>query len=180
MIMIFITWALQRYQLEDMLAEEFSTDSRSVKTGLILFCFGGVFVTLSCHSCKPPSRHWSFGASLVRYWRDRSGMYCTVQYIILLATLVIEHPRRAPGVHTYLEVVASIPVTVKDLTGMNVITACILPLGVIVHSVSKHQGHRNHGLPAHNHIDDHDPALRFTIYANHDVLGSPSQSTICW
>lgn len=198
-IMVFITWALKRYQREVMSSEEFSTASRSVKTGLI-----AASVVSS----------WTWAATLLQstsqaYKNGVSGplWYATgacVQ-VVLFATLAIELKRRAPGAHTYLEVVkmrfgtaghvvymcfglaTNILVTlmlltggsavVKDLTGMNVAAACLLlPLGVILYTLFG-------GIKA-TFITDYLHTIvllviilvfAFTTYANHDVLGSPSR-----
>ncbi|KAG5355040.1 Urea active transporter [Yarrowia sp. B02] len=198
-IMIFITWALRRYQREVMSSEEFSTASRSVKTGLI-----AASVVSS----------WTWAATLLQstsqaYKNGVSGplWYATgacVQ-VVLFATLAIELKRRAPGAHTYLEVVkmrfgpaghivfmcfglaTNILVTlmlltggsavVKDLTGMNVVAACLLlPLGVIMYTLFG-------GIKA-TFITDYLHTIvllaiilvfAFTTYANHDILGSPGK-----
>lgn len=199
MIMIFITWAMRRYQREVMSSEEFSTASRSVKTGLI-----AASVVSS----------WTWAATLLQstsqaYKNGVSGplWYSTgacVQ-VLLFATLAIELKRRAPGAHTYLEVIkmrfgpaghvvfmcfglaTNILVTlmlltggsavVKDLTGMNVVAACLLlPLGVILYTLFG-------GIKA-TFITDYLHTIillviilvfAFTTYANHDVLGSPGK-----
>lgn len=139
---------------------------------------------------------------MVLHWRLCPGP--------LFATLAIELKRRAPGAHTYLEVIkmrfgpaghivfmcfglaTNILVTlmlltggsavVKDLTGMNVVAACLLlPLGVILYTLFG-------GIKA-TFITDYLHTIillviilvfAFTTYANHDVLGSPVRSTIFW
>ncbi|KAG5356465.1 Urea active transporter [Yarrowia sp. C11] len=198
-VMVFITWALRRYQREVMSSEEFSTASRSVKAGLI-----AASVVSS----------WTWAATLLQstsqaYKNGVSGplWYATgaTTQVVLFATLAIELKRRAPGAHTYLEVVkmrfgaaghvvfvvfalmTNTMVTlmlltggsavVNDLTGMHVAAACILlPLGVVLFTLFG-------GIKA-TFITDYLNNIillvmiilfAFTTYSSHEVLGSPSK-----
>ncbi|AOW02940.1 Sodium:solute symporter family-domain-containing protein [Yarrowia lipolytica] len=198
-VMVFITWALRRYQREVMSSEEFSTASRSVKAGLI-----AASVVSS----------WTWAATLLQsssqaYKNGVSGplWYATgaTTQVVLFATLAIELKRRAPGAHTYLEVVkmrfgpaghavfmvfalmTNTLVTlmlltggsavVNDLTGMHVAAACILlPLGVVLFTLFG-------GIKA-TFITDYINNIvllimiilfAFTTYSNHEVLGSPGK-----
>ncbi|KAK6198817.1 urea active transport protein [Scheffersomyces amazonensis] len=156
--MMLITYVLRRYNREIMTAEEFATAGRSVKTGLI-----SAAVVSS----------WTWAATLLTsttivYDYGISGGFfyaagATVQ-ITLFACLAIKGKERAPGAHTYLEIVkarygtlthciyifwclaTNILVTtmlltggsavVNDLTGMNTVAACLLlPLGVLLYTL---------------------------------------------
>lgn len=198
-VMVFITWALKRYQREVMSSEEFSTASRSVKAGLI-----AASVVSS----------WTWAATLLQstsqaYKNGVSGplWYATgaTTQVLLFATLAIELKRRAPGAHTYLEVVkmrfgpaghmvfmcfglaTNTLVTlmlltggsaaINELTGMHVVAACfLLPVGVILFTLFG-------GIKATFITDYLNNIILlamillfvFTTYAKHDVLGSPSK-----
>ncbi|KAI9374824.1 putative urea transporter [Aspergillus egyptiacus] len=158
LVMIFITWALKRYQHEVITSEMFSTAGRSVKSGLV-----AAAVVSS----------WTWAATLlqsttVAYQYGTSGPFfyasgATVQ-IILFATLAIELKRRAPNAHTFLEAIrarygkavhlvfivfclfTNILVTAMLLTGGSAVmttmtgvptaAACfLLPLGVVVYTL---------------------------------------------
>ena len=197
--MILTTSSLRRYQKEIITSEEFSTAGRSVKTGLI-----AASVVSS----------WTWAATLLQsssqaYKNGVSGPFwyasgATVQ-IILFATIALELKRKAPGAHTYLEIIkvrygaaghfvylffgicTNILVTamlltggsavVNDLTGVNTVAACfLLPLGVIVYTLFG-------GIKA-TFLTDYVHTVvilviilifSFTTYATSNVLGSPSK-----
>ncbi|KAJ5586794.1 Sodium/solute symporter [Penicillium hispanicum] len=158
LLMIFITWALKRYQNEVQTSEMFSTAGRSVKSGLV-----AAAVVSS----------WTWAATLlqssaVAYKYGISGPFfyasgATVQ-ILLFATLAIELKRRAPNAHTFLEVIrarygttvhvvfivfclmTNILVTamlltggsavMTSLTGVHTAAACFLfPIGVVLYTL---------------------------------------------
>ncbi|RLL99741.1 hypothetical protein CFD26_108090 [Aspergillus turcosus] len=158
LVMIFITWALRRYQHEVQTSEMFSTAGRSVKSGLV-----AAAVVSS----------WTWAATLlqssaVAYQYGVSGPFfyasgATVQ-IILFATLAIELKRRAPNAHTFLEalrarygtavhlvfivfcLMTNILVTamlltggsavMTSLTGVHTAAACfLLPIGVVLYTI---------------------------------------------
>ncbi|KAG9974675.1 urea active transporter-like protein, partial [Aureobasidium melanogenum] len=155
--MMFITWALRRYNNELQTSEVFSTAGRSVKSGLV---------------AAAVISSWTWAATLlqssaVAYDYGVSGPFwyasgATVQ-VILFATLAIELKRRAPNAHTFLEAIraryggithgvfivfgfmTNILVTamlltggsavIEDLTGMNPVAACfLLPVGVVAYT----------------------------------------------
>lgn len=198
-LMIFLTWALKRYQREVVTSEEFNTAGRSVKTGLI--------ATAVVSS-------WTWAATLLQssaqaYKNGVSGPFwyasgACVQ-IILFATLAIELKRKAPGAHTYLEVIkvrygpithciymffavcTNILVTamlltggsatLNDLTGMHVAAACILlPLGVMIYTVFG--GLKSTILSDYIHtiiLMVMVLLFAFTTYATSETLGSPGK-----
>ncbi|KAJ5278779.1 hypothetical protein N7478_004151 [Penicillium angulare] len=158
LLMIFITWALKRYQNEVQTSEMFSTAGRSVKSGLV-----AAAVVSS----------WTWAATLlqssaVAYKYGVSGPFfyasgATVQ-ILLFATIAIELKRRAPNAHTFLEVIrarygtmvhvvfivfclmTNILVTamlltggsavMTSLTGVSTPAACfLLPIGVVLYTL---------------------------------------------
>ncbi|KAJ5656948.1 hypothetical protein N7507_008898 [Penicillium longicatenatum] len=158
LLMIFITWALKRYQNEVQTSEMFSTAGRSVKSGLV-----AAAVVSS----------WTWAATLlqssaVAYKYGVSGPFfyasgATVQ-ILLFATIAIELKRRAPNAHTFLEVIrarygttvhvvfivfclmTNILVTamlltggsavMTSLTGVSTTAACyLLPIGVVLYTL---------------------------------------------
>ncbi|KAF2459739.1 urea active transporter [Lineolata rhizophorae] len=198
-IMVFITWALRRYQYEKQTSEMFSTAGRSVKSGLV-----AAAVTST----------WTWAATLlqssgVAYRYGVSGPFwyasgATVQ-IILFATVAIELKRRAPNAHTFLEVVRARygPIThmvyivfccfcnilvtamlltggsavVNSLTGIPTAAACFLfPIGVVIYTMVG-------GIKA-TFITDYVNSLViviiififvFTAYSSNAVLGSPGR-----
>lgn len=197
--MIVTTYCLRRYQKEKMTAEEFNTSGRTVKTGLI--------------ACAVVSS-WTWAATLLQsttqaYKNGISGPYwyasgATVQ-VVLFATLAIELKRKAPGAHTYLEVVrarfgtvahfvfmffaaacnflvmamllAGAGATTNALTGMHPVAAMFLiPLGTCIYVLFG-------GLKA-TILSDYMHTivlfvimflLIFTVYATNDYLGSPGR-----
>ncbi|CAK36917.1 hypothetical protein CBS115989_979 [Aspergillus niger] len=197
LLMIFITWALKRYQNEVQTSEMFSTAGRSVKSGLV-----AAAVVSS----------WTWAATLlqsttVAYEYGISGPFfyasgATVQ-IILFATLAIELKRRAPNAHTFLEalrarygtvvhvvfivfcLMTNILVTamlltggsavLTSLTGVNTVAACfLLPIGVVLYTLFG-------GIKA-TFITDYLHTVviivvififAFSAYATSDKLGSP-------
>ncbi|KAL2868815.1 sodium:solute symporter family protein [Aspergillus lucknowensis] len=158
LVMIFITWALKRYQHEVITSEMFSTAGRSVKSGLV---------------ASAVVSSWTWAATLlqssaVAYQYGTSGPFfyasgATVQ-IILFATLAIELKRRAPNAHTFLEAIrarygavvhvvfivfclmTNILVTamlltggsavLTSMTGVSTTAACfLLPIGVVLYTI---------------------------------------------
>lgn len=195
--MIATTYCLRRYQKEIITSEEFSTAGRSVKTGLI---------------ASAVVSSWTWAATLLQatsqaYKNGVSGPFwyasgATVQ-IILFATVAIELKKKAPGAHTYLEIIkerygtiahvvymvfaiaTNILVTamlitggaavVNDLTGMHIIAACLLlPLGVMIYTLFG-------GIKA-TFLTDYVHSVimlviiimfTFTVYVTSPYLGSP-------
>ncbi|KAH0273614.1 urea active transporter-like protein, partial [Aureobasidium melanogenum] len=195
--MMFITWALRRYNNELQTSEVFSTAGRSVKSGLV---------------AAAVISSWTWAATLlqssaVAYDYGVSGPFwyasgATVQ-VILFATLAIELKRRAPNAHTFLEAIraryggithgvfivfgfmTNILVTamlltggsavIEDLTGMNPVAACfLLPVGVVAYTMFG-------GIKA-TFITDwvHTVVIlviiflfAFTAYSTNEILGSP-------
>lgn len=196
-LMIFLTWALKRYQKEVVTSEEFNTAGRSVKKGLI--------ATAVVSS-------WTWAATLLQssaqaYKNGVSGPFwyasgATVQ-IILFATLAIELKRKAPGAHTYLEIIrvrygaithgvymvfaicTNILVTamlltggsavLSDLTGMSTVAACfLLPVGVIIYTIFG--GLKSTILSDYIHTIILMVMIMifvFSAYATNEILGSP-------
>lgn len=197
--MIFVTFALRRYQREKIDAAEFATAGRSVRSGLI------VSAVVSS---------WTWAATLLVSTTQgySNGMFGPISYaaggsvqIVLFATLGIEMKRKAPTVYTYLEVVrhrfgayahciymfyaiatnilvmamliAGASATTESLTGMHPVAACFLiPLGVTLYTVAG-------GLKA-TFLTDYTHTIilyvviflfAFTVYANSDFLGSPGR-----
>ncbi|KAJ5654585.1 Sodium/solute symporter [Penicillium lividum] len=199
LLMIFITWALKRYQNEVQTSEMFSTAGRSVKSGLV-----AAAVVSS----------WTWAATLlqssaVAYKYGVSGPFfyasgATVQ-ILLFATVAIELKRRAPNAHTFLEVIrarygttvhvvfivfclmTNILVTamlltggsavMTSLTGVSTTAACfLLPIGVVLYTLFG-------GIKA-TFITDYMHTVvilvviflfAFSAYATNAELGSPSR-----
>ncbi|KAJ6101994.1 hypothetical protein N7486_004421 [Penicillium sp. IBT 16267x] len=199
LLMIFITWALKRYQNEVQTSEMFSTAGRSVKSGLV-----AAAVVSS----------WTWAATLlqssaVAYKYGISGPFfyasgATVQ-ILLFATVAIELKRRAPNAHTFLEVVRARYGTVvhvvfivfclmtnvlvtsmlltggsavmTSLTGVSTAAACyLLPIGVVLYTIFG-------GIKA-TFITDYMHTVvilvviflfAFSAYATNAELGSPSR-----
>ncbi len=197
--MIGVTAGLRRYQKEIITSEEFATAGRSVKSGLIAtavvssWTWAATLLTSSGQAYK----HGVSGA----FWYASGA---TVQ-IILFATLAIELKRKAPGAHTYLELVkvrygslchivfcffavatnfmvtamllAGGSAVVSDVTGMNTIAAIwLLPLFVVVYTIFG-------GLKA-TFLTDYIHTIvlvviimifALTTYAAGDKLGSPGK-----
>ncbi|KAL4884525.1 Sodium:solute symporter family-domain-containing protein [Aspergillus karnatakaensis] len=199
LVMIFITWALKRYQHEVITSEMFSTAGRSVKSGLV---------------ASAVVSSWTWAATLlqssaVAYQYGTSGPFfyasgATVQ-IILFATLAIELKRRAPNAHTFLEAIrarygtpvhivfiifclmTNILVTAMLLTGGSAVmttmtgvptaAACfLLPIGVVLYTLFG-------GIKA-TFITDYMHTVviiviififSFSAYATNDKLGSPGK-----
>lgn len=156
--MIAITAALRRYQREKVDSEEFATAGRSVKTGLI---------------ASAVVSSWTWAATLLQsttqaYKNGISGPFWyaagAMVQIVLFATVAIELKRKAPGAHTYLEVIktrygtqahfifmffaiacnilvtsmllAGGSATIISLTGMNPVAVIfLLPLGVMLYTL---------------------------------------------
>ncbi|CAG8060522.1 unnamed protein product [Penicillium olsonii] len=199
LLMIFITWALKRYQNEVQTSEMFSTAGRSVKSGLV-----AAAVVSS----------WTWAATLlqstaVAYKYGVSGPFfyasgACVQ-IILFATLAIELKRRAPNAHTFLEVIrarygttvhivfivfclmTNILVTamlltggsavMTSLTGVPTAAACfLLPIGVVLYTLFG--GIKATFITDYMHtvvILDVIFLFAFSAYATNAELGSPSK-----
>ncbi|KAL3454546.1 Sodium:solute symporter family-domain-containing protein [Aspergillus insuetus] len=199
LVMIFITWALKRYQHEVITSEMFSTAGRSVKSGLV---------------ASAVVSSWTWAATLlqssaVAYQYGTSGPFfyasgATVQ-IILFATLGIELKRRAPNAHTFLEAIrarygtpvhivfivfclmTNILVTamlltggsavLTSMTGVSTTAACfLLPIGVVLYTLFG-------GIKA-TFITDYMHTVviiviififSFSAYATSDKLGSPGK-----
>lgn len=156
--MVLTTFCLKRYNKEIMTAEEFATAGRSVKTFLLSSAVVSSW-TWAATLLTSTVQVYSNGVSGALYYAAGA----TVQ-IILFSCLAIKGKERAPAAHTYLEIVkarygsithgvycfwgfaTNVLVTamlltggsavVHDLTGMNVVAACLLlPLGVVVYTL---------------------------------------------
>lgn len=197
--MILTTFVLRRYQKEVITSEEFSTAGRSVKTGLI-----AAAVVSS----------WTWAATLLQsstqaYKNGISGPYFYAAgaccQIILFAFIAIKAKQKAPGAHTYLEIVkarygpiahavfiffafaTNVLVTamlltggsaaVTALTGMNTVAAIFLfPVGVMIYTLFG-------GIKA-TFLTDYIHTIAiiviiltfaFTTYATSPLLGSPTK-----
>lgn len=156
--MVLTTFCLRRYNKEIMTAEEFSTAGRSVKTFLLSSAVVSSW-TWAATLLTSTVQVYNNGVSGAIYYAAGA----TVQ-IILFACLAIKGKERAPHAHTYLEIIrarygsithgvycfwgfaTNFLVTamlltggsavVHDLTGMNVVAACLLlPLGVVIYTL---------------------------------------------
>lgn len=197
--MIATTFALKRYQKERMTSEEFATAGRSVKTGLI---------------ASAVVSSWTWAATLLQSTTEayKVGVSGSFYYacgamvqIVLFATLAIELKRKAPGAHTYLEIVkhrfgslthcvflffamatnilvfamllAGGSATIEYLTGMHPVAAVfLLPLGVAIYTLFG-------GLKA-TFLTDYVHTIIlfviiflfvFSVFANNSHLGSPGR-----
>lgn len=197
--MMLITYVLKRYRSEVMTAEEFSTAGRSVKKYLVSACVVSSW-TWSATLLTSTTQTYNNGVCGAYFYA--AGASCQ---IILFSCLAIKAKERAPGAHTYLEIVkarygktthivyciwgiiTNILVTamllaggsavVSDLTNMNVVAACLLiPLGVVMYTLFG-------GLKATLITDYVHGAMvlfiaivfGFTVWATDDVLGSPGE-----
>lgn len=158
-IMISLTFFLRRYQKEIVTSEEFNTAGRSVSKGLIASAVVSSW-TWSATILTSTSQAYKNGVS-GPFWYASGA---TVQ-VILFSTLAIELKKKAPGAHTYLEVIkirygpvghsvflffaacTNILVTamlltgssavISNLTGMHSIAVCfLLPLSVAIFTLA--------------------------------------------
>ncbi|KAF2015853.1 urea active transporter-like protein [Aaosphaeria arxii CBS 175.79] len=156
--MVFVTWALKRYNNEEQTSEMFSTAGRSVKSGLVASAVVSSW-TWAATLLQSSSVAFRYGVSGPLWYAAGA----TVQ-ILLFATVAIELKRRAPNAHTFLEAVkarygpythfvfivfglfTNILVTamlltggsavISSLTGIPTAAACfLLPLGVIIYTM---------------------------------------------
>lgn len=156
--MMLTTFCLRRYNKEIMTAEEFATAGRSVKTFLLSSAVVSSW-TWAATLLTSTVQVYNNGVSGAMFYAAGA----TVQ-IILFACLAIKGKERAPHAHTYLEIIkaryggithgvycfwgfaTNVLVTamlltggsavVHDLTGMNVVAACLLlPLGVVIYTL---------------------------------------------
>ena len=156
--MVLTTFCLKRYNKEIMTAEEFATAGRSVKKFLLSAAVVSSW-TWAATLLTSTVQVYNNGVSGALYYAAGA----TVQ-IVLFSCLAIKGKERAPFAHTYLEIVqkryggithgiycfwgfaTNVLVTamlltggsavVHDLTGMNVVAACLLlPLGVVVYTL---------------------------------------------
>ncbi|CDK24104.1 unnamed protein product [Kuraishia capsulata CBS 1993] len=197
--MIATTWILRRYQREIITAEEFATAGRSVKTGLIASAVVSSW-TWAATLLQSTSQVYKNGIGGAFYYA--AGATCQ---IVLFAFLAVTTKSKAPGAHTYLELIkarygtaahfvyiffgisTNILVTamlltggsavITDITGMNSVAACfLLPVGVVIYTLFG-------GLKATFLTDyAHTIALviiiltfAFTAFASSDTLGSPGK-----
>lgn len=197
--MIFTTFVLRRYQKEIITSEEFSTAGRSVGTGLIAAAVVSSW-TWAATLLQSTTQAYKTGVSGAFYYA--SGACCQ---IVLFAFIAIKAKQKAPGCHTYLEIVKARygavthgvfvffafatnvlvtamlltggSATVADLTGMNTV-ACIFlfPIGVMVYTLFG-------GIKA-TFLTDYIHTIAiiviiltfaFTTYATSSVLGSPGK-----
>lgn len=197
--MIFITWALKRYQHEVQTSEMFSTAGRTVKSGLVASAVVSSW-TWAATLLQSSTVAYEYGVSGPFYYASGA----TVQ-ILLFATLAIELKRHAPNAHTFLEVIrarygivvhcvfivfclmTNILVTamlltggsavMHSLTGIPTAAACfLLPIGVVLYTVFG-------GIKA-TFITDYLHTIvivvvifvfAFNTYAVSDKLGSPGR-----
>lgn len=195
--MILTTFILRRYQKEVITSEEFSTAGRSVKTGLISAAVVSSW-TWAATLLESSTQAYKNGISGPFFYA--AGACCQ---IILFAFVAIKAKQRAPGAHTYLEIVkaryGSIAhcvfiffafatnvlvtamlltggsATVNSLTGMNTIAAIFLfPVGVMIYTLFG-------GIKA-TFLTDYIHTIAivviiltfaFTSFATSDLLGSP-------
>lgn len=156
--MVLTTFCLKRYNKEIMTAEEFATAGRSVRTFLLSAAVVSSW-TWAATLLTSTVQVYNNGVSGALFYAAGAMVQ-----IILFACLAIKGKERAPEAHTYLEIVkarygsvthgiycfwgfaTNVLVTamlltggsavVHDLTGMNVIAACLLlPLGVVVYTL---------------------------------------------
>ncbi|KAG7194990.1 uncharacterized protein KQ657_004102 [Scheffersomyces spartinae] len=197
--MVFTTYVLRRYQREVITAEEFATAGRSVKTGLISAAVVSSW-TWAATLLTSTTQTYNNGISGAFYYA--AGATCQ---IVLFACLAIKGKERAPGAHTYLEIVkcrygktthivyvtwgliTNILVTamlltggsavVSDLTGMHTVAACLLlPLGVVIYTLFG--GIKATFLTDYAHTVVIIVILMifgFLTWATSSVLGSPGQ-----
>ncbi|KAL1854563.1 urea active transporter [Paecilomyces lecythidis] len=197
-LMIFITWALKRYQHEVQTSEMFSTAGRSVKSGLVAAAVVSSW-TWAATLLQSTTVAYEYGVSGPFYYASGA----TVQ-ILLFATLAIELKRRAPNAHTFLEAVrarygtvvhcvfivfclmTNILVTamlltggsavMTALTGVHTAAGCfLLPIGVVLYTLFG-------GIKA-TFVTDYIHTIfivviifvfAFSAYATSSKLGSPS------
>ncbi|CCE72652.1 Piso0_000242 [Millerozyma farinosa CBS 7064] len=195
--MMLTTYVLRRYNREVITAEEFATAGRSVKKSLISAAVVSSW-TWAATLLTSTTQTYSNGIAGAFYYA--AGATCQ---IVLFACLAIKAKERAPGAHTYLEIVrqrygtathavmlffgiaANILVTamllsggsavVNDLTGMNVVAACLLlPLGVVLYTLFG--GIKATFLTDYAHtvvIVVIIMVFTFSAFATSDKLGSP-------
>lgn len=198
LVMIGMTFSLRRYQKEVVTSEEFTTAGRSVGKGLIASAVVSSWTWVAT-LMQSSAKTYSVGISGA-YWYAAGA---TVQ-VILFATLAIELKKKAPGAHTYLEIIkvrygsvghlvylffaicTNILVTVMlleggsavfgDLTGMSVVAACFLiPVSVAVFTFAG--GLKSTFLSDYLHtviLVAIIMTFTFTTYATSDLIGSPS------
>lgn len=197
--MICTTFVLRRYQKEVITSEEFSTAGRSVKTGLIAAAVVSSW-TWAATLLQSSTQAYKNGISGPYYYA--AGACCQ---IILFAFIAIKAKQKAPGAHTYLEIVkarygpiahgvfiffafaTNVLVTamlltggsaaVSDLTGMNTVAAIFLfPVGVMIYTLFG-------GIKA-TFLTDYVHTIAivviiltfaFTTYATSPLLGSPGK-----
>lgn len=196
--MILTTFVLRRYQKEVITSEEFSTAGRSVKTGLIAAAVVSSW-TWAATLLQSSTQAYKNGISGPYFYA--SGACCQ---IILFAFIAIKAKQKAPGAHTYLEIIkarygsiahfvfiffafaTNVLVTamlltggsaaVTALTGMNTVAAIFLfPVGVMIYTLFG-------GIKA-TFLTDYIHTIAivviiltfaFTTYATSPLLGSPS------
>ena len=196
--MILTTFVLRRYNKEIITAEEFATAGRSVKKSLISAAVVSSW-TWAATLLTSTTQTYNNGISGSFYYA--AGATCQ---IVLFACLAIKAKERAPGAHTYLEIVkarygsgahgvmlffglaTNVLVTamllsggsavVSDLTGMNTVAACLLlPLGVVVYTLFG--GIKATFLTDYAHtvvIIVIIMVFSFSAFATSDKLGSPA------
>lgn len=195
--MVLTTFCLKRYQREIMTAEEFANAGKSVKSRLLS---AAVVSSWTWAATLLTSTVQTYNNGVCGAYYYAAGATCQ---IILFACLAIKGKERAPTAHTYLEIVrarygttthciyvfwgfaTNILVTamlltgglavVNDLTGMNVVAACLLlPVGVVIYTLFG-------GIKA-TFLTDYVHTVviivillvfGFTTFATSDVLGLP-------
>lgn len=195
--MILTTYVLRRYNKEVVTAEEFATAGRSIKKSLISAAVVSSW-TWAATLLTSTTQTYTNGICGAFYYS--AGATCQ---IILFSCLAIKAKERAPGTHTYLEIIkarygtpthcvflffgfaTNILVTamllsggsavVNSLTGMHIVAACLLlPLGVVAYTLFG--GIKATFLTDYAHtivIIVVIMVLSFSAFATSDKLGSP-------
>ncbi|EEB07045.1 urea transporter [Schizosaccharomyces japonicus yFS275] len=157
-IMIVISWILQYFNNETQTSEHFNTASHSVRTGLVASAVVSSW-TWASTLLTSSQKTYQYGISGAFWYASGACVQ-----ILLFTVLAIELKRRAPGAHTFLEVVrvrcgsfthsvfllfafitnilvmamllAGGSATISSLTGVGVPAVCfLLPVGVIIYTM---------------------------------------------
>lgn len=97
--MIAVSFFLGRYQKEVMTSEEFGTAGRSVKSGLIASAVISSW-TWTTTLLVSTAQVYNYGVAGGIYYASGCGVVC-----FIFALLAMEVKRKAPGCHTYLELI---------------------------------------------------------------------------
>lgn len=198
-LMASITWTLNKYADDHQDSENFTTASRTVKTGLLA---SAVVSSWTWPATLLTSGEWAYSYGIAGpYWYGT----CATIAVLMMAIIAVEIKRICPGTHTVGEIIkvrfgktshivfmcyltgANIIVSVMLLlggsqgfnaaTGMNVAAACfLLPLGVVCYTVLG-------GIKATFLSDWIHTIIIYVIiivvvyvtYASGNIIGSPSK-----